>query len=97
MVSAFDVSDRSSALKEARLSAMSDAQKQAEALAEASGVKLGKVTSISVSMSSPPVPMYNMYGGMGGGGGMDAAAPAPISGGQLTVSVDIYVTYEIVK
>lgn len=92
----FDVADRTSALSEARLAAIGNARTQAEALAEAAGVKLGKVISINISSSAPPVPMYNYYGGMGGGGGMEGA-PAPISSGQLTVSVDVNITYEITK
>jgi hypothetical protein len=37
--------------------------------------------------------MYADYGK--GGGGAMAAAPAPISGGQLIISVDAYLSYEI--
>ena len=92
----FDVSDRTKALSDARIAAITDANTQAKALADAAGVKLGQVSNINVSVSTPPQPLYNAYGGMGGGGGM-AAAPAPISSGQLTINVDVYVTYEISK
>lgn len=87
----FDVADRSAALAEARNAAVTDARKQADALAAAAGVKVGQVMNLSVSNYSQPVPMYSGYGM---GGGMDMAAP-PISGGQLVVSVDAYVTYEM--
>ncbi len=87
----FDVADRSAALTEARNAAVTDARKQADALAAAAGVKVGQVMNLSVSSYSQPVPMYNGYGM---GGGMDMAAP-PIAGGQLVVSVDAYVTYEM--
>ena len=91
----FDVTDRESALKEARLAAIADAKLQADELAAAAGVKVGQVMSLSLSSNNQPVPMYADYGmGMGGGGAM-AAAPAPISSGQLVVSVDVYITYEI--
>lgn len=89
----FDVSDRSAALKEARLTALSNAKKQAEELATAAGMKVGKVFSISTSNVSS-TPMYDGYG-YGGGGAM-AGAPAPVSSGQLVISVDAYVTYELV-
>jgi uncharacterized protein len=89
----FDASDRAKALSDARLAAVGDAKAQANELAAAAGVTLGKVQGISVN-TSQPVPMYSNYG-MGGGGGMAAAAPAPISSGQLLVSVDVSITYEI--
>lgn len=89
----FDVSDREKALKEARLAAIADAKFQADELAAAAGVKVGQVMSISISTTNPPIPMYADYGK--GGGGAMAAAPAPISGGQLIISVDAYLSYEI--
>lgn len=87
----FDVADRTKAMSAARVSAINDARVQAEELAAAAGVSLGEVMSISVSTTSAPQPMYNGYGM--GGGGMAAASPAPISGGQMLVSIDAYVTY----
>lgn len=87
----FDVADRSAALAEARKAAVADARKQAEALAKDAGVNIGQVVSLSVSSYSQPTPMYSGYGM---GGGMDMAA-APISSGQLIVSVDAYITYEM--
>lgn len=89
----FDVADREKALSEARLAAVADAKTQADELAAAAGLKVGKVMNLSVNATSP-TPMY-ASNGMGGGGGAMAAAPAPISSGQLVVTVDAYVTYEI--
>lgn len=89
----FDVADREKAMSTARLAAVADAKTQAEELAAAAGVKVGKVMNLSVNATNP-APMYS-NGGYGGGGGAMAAAPAPISSGQLIVTVDAYVTYEI--
>jgi uncharacterized protein YggE len=89
----FDVADREKAMSEARLAAVADAKTQAEELAAAAGVKVGKVMNLSVNATNP-TPMY-ANGGYGGGGGAMAAAPAPISSGQLVVTVDAYITYEI--
>lgn len=88
----FDVADRDSALSSARLAAVADAKLQADELAAAAGVKVGKVMNISINASNP-TPVY--ANGYGGGGGAMAAAPAPISSGQLIVTVDAYVTYKI--
>lgn len=90
----FDVSDREKAMSEARLAAVADAKLQAAELAEAAGVKIGKVMNLSISSYNPVVPMYDSYG-YGGGGGAMAASPAPVSGGQLIIVVDAYVTYEL--
>lgn len=91
----FDVSDRSAALSQARLGAMADAQLQADELAQAVGSTLGQVVFISLSNYSFPT-SYPSYG-YGGGGGAEMASPVPVSSGQLTVSVDVYITYELVK
>jgi hypothetical protein len=89
----FDVADREKALSEARLAAVADAKTQADELAAAAGLKVGRVMNLSVNATNP-TPVY-ASNGMGGGGGAMAAAPAPISSGQLVVTVDAYVTYEI--
>ncbi len=90
----FDVSDRSTAIADARQAAINDAKVQAEELATAAGVKVGQVISISVNVSNP-TPIYADYYGRGGGMDYAAAAPAPVSSGQLLVTVDAYITYEM--
>jgi uncharacterized protein YggE len=86
----FDASDKEASLKEARAAAIQDAQERAQELAEAAGVKLGEVQSISF-YDSTPYPMFEGKGG--GGGGMDAAVP--IQPGQLTLTVTVNMAYEI--
>jgi uncharacterized protein YggE len=88
----FDVENKDAALAEARAKAVENARAQAEQLAQAAGVTLGAIQSISYYNSSP-VPMY--YDNKGIGGGDRANASVPISAGQLTITVDVSVSYEI--
>jgi uncharacterized protein len=87
----FDVEDKDKALSEARQQAVQKAQLQAEELAKAAGVELGQILTINVLNANSPVPMY----GMGGGGFAQAASTVPVSAGQLVLTVDVSVTYEI--
>ncbi len=88
----FGVKDNAALEQRARAAAMADAQERAESLAKLAGVKLGEVLSISMMQGGGyPIPM------MGGGRmAMAEAASAPgISPGQLSVSVQVNVTYAI--
>jgi len=88
----FDVADKTQALKDARGKAVEDAKTQAQELADAAGLSLGTIQTISFYDSSP----YPMYEGKGGGGGAMAADVAvPIQPGQLTIAVTVSVSYEI--
>jgi uncharacterized protein YggE len=87
----FDVADRTEALSEARKAAVADAQVQAEELAEAAGLQLGAIQHINTVGTGYPYPVFD-----GRGGGLAAeAASVPISPGQLLVSMDVNVVYEI--
>jgi len=87
----FSVADPAALEAEARASAMDDARKRAESLAELGGVTLGDVTIISEVVGSPVMPL-----GMGGGFAMEQAASDPgISPGQLSYQVQVQVTYSI--
>jgi len=90
----FDVVDKESAMSEARGLAISNAKKQAEELASASGVSLGDVQMITTSSVGSTFNPKELYYGMGGGG-MAAASPAPVSAGQLVLSLDVTITYLI--
>jgi uncharacterized protein YggE len=87
----FDVADKTAAVKEARAKAVEDAKTQAQELADAAGITLGDIQSISFYDNSP-VPMAD---GKGGGGGVAASAPVSIQPGQLTISVSVNITYTI--
>jgi hypothetical protein len=89
----FDVADREAALSEARKLAVANGEKQAEELATAAGVQLGQVLSINSSSPSAPIPMYDYRLGMGGAAAAEAAVP--ISTGQLIITLDVYMSYEI--
>ncbi len=89
----FDVVDKETALSKARELAIENARKQAEELAKASGVTLGDVQNITTSSVSTPL-VKEMYG-MGGGGMGAVSQPAPISAGQLVLTVNISMSYQI--
>ena len=89
----FDVADKSAAVKEARAKAVTDAKTQAQELADAAGITLGDIQTISFYDNSPaPMPMY---GKGGGGGGMAEGAAVPIQPGQLTIAVTVSINYSI--
>ena len=89
----FDVADKSKALTDATNLALKNGQKQANDLASAEGVTLGDIQSsviIPVGYSGP------VAYGMGGGGAEKAmAANVPISTGQIVVTSQIELVYEV--
>jgi uncharacterized protein YggE len=89
----FDVENKEAAMEQGRTEAIDNAYQQALQLAEAAGVTLGEVYTIS-SYSSAPVPMayYDMKA-IGGAG--EAMSSIPISTGQMILTVDVNVVYEI--
>ena len=87
----FDVDDKSDALAEAREEAVADAQSQADELAKAAGVGLGPVQSINTFSYGVPFPVL----GGKGGGAVAAEASVPISPGQMLLTVDVNMVYEI--
>ena len=91
----FDVADKTGALKKAREEAVKDAKAQAQELADAAGLKLGEMQTISF-YDSAPAPYLDTYGKGGGGGAPVAeAAAVPIQPGQLSLTVTVSMTYEI--
>lgn len=85
----YTVSDPTESYDQARKLAMENAQRQADALAAASGVGLGGIRSIQESSNSlTPVYVAPSYG-KGGGPGV------PTSPGTLSFEVQLSITYEI--
>jgi uncharacterized protein YggE len=88
----FGVKDTASLEQSARAAAMSDARARAKALAELASVDLGEVLTISMSAGGgPPMPMMRESR-------FDTASAAPMPGispGQLSVAVQVYVTFAI--
>jgi uncharacterized protein YggE len=87
----FSFAEPESVLGQARVDALANARAKAEQYAAAAGVELGGVVSIIEAASYPPV-LYQ--GAMARDEAMAAAGP-PISPGQLDLTVDISVTFEI--
>ncbi|OGF20752.1 hypothetical protein A2257_03195 [Candidatus Falkowbacteria bacterium RIFOXYA2_FULL_38_12] len=90
----FNIDDPEKLKQEARLKALANAKEKAEALAEAAGVKLGKVVSFSEYSDSPADyrTMMDSYGA--GGGEMKVASPV-IESGSIDIVVTATVGYEI--
>lgn len=88
----FDLSDKTAAMKEARAAAVKNAQEQAQELAGLAGVNLVEITNISYTDSTPY--MYAEFG-RGGGGASGIQANVPIEPGQMTITANVSVTYEI--
>jgi uncharacterized protein len=88
----FDIQDKEKAQSEARKLAIQNAKAQAQEIADAAGVKLVRLLSLNVNTSNPPMPYY---GGKGGVMKSDTSVPAPMAAGQLVISVDANLSYEI--
>ncbi len=89
----FTIDDPSSLKQEARMKALEDARKKAEALSGVLGVRVGRVVTFSESSNSPIPPMPVMYREMA----MDAAAQVAnptIEAGSLDVRSNVSVTFE---
>lgn len=87
----FDVADKEAAVSQARTAAVENAQKIAEELAADAGVTLGEIQSLNY-YGGYPIPIME---GKGGGGAYAAPAEVPVSPGQLTITADVNVVYEI--
>ncbi len=88
----FGVRDTAALEERARAAAMANARERAEALAGLAGVTLGEVQTISMSSGGgQPLPMMGVSRMA-----MAEAAPDPgIAAGQLSVNVQVQVTYAI--
>jgi uncharacterized protein YggE len=86
----FDVQDKVSAVAEARDKAIADAMDEAQAIAAASGVKLGDLQSVSVYSNDIPTSVYDAKGGV-----YAMESSVPVSAGQLVITANANMTYEI--
>lgn len=84
----FGFSDPSKLEIQALRSAMEDAKRKAEALAQAAGTSLGKVLSIQSSSQAAPPPRPMMMA-------MRAEADVPIERGEGAVSAQVEVVYSL--
>lgn len=82
----FDIADPKPLMDEARKRAVEDAKDRARQLAEAAGVQLGSIESITEGGGvQGPVPMFRM----------EASAATPIAGGEVTRSAQVTITFDI--
>ena len=86
----FSVSDPDIALDKARTVAVADARRKAELYAKAAGVTLGDIVSISEASAGPGPVVMRAKAAM-----MAEGAPAPIAGGEQTLSMDVNITWSI--
>lgn len=85
----FGLDDPAALEADARLMALADARDRAEQIAAAIGVTLGDVVSVTEG-GSGMIPMMDRASyGMGGGGG--------IQEGQLSASIQVQVTFDVVR
>jgi uncharacterized protein len=92
----FDIVDKSALQDEARGKAMQNAEQQAQQLAALAGGKPGKVISVTVVTNNINNPYFGTGLG-GGGGGMVNNSNVPVSSGNMTITVDVNVVYELIN
>ena len=86
----FTLADRTALEEEARAAAVADARARAESLATLSGVEVGRILSISEVVGR----YYEVGTRYGMGGAAEGVAPT-ISPGQLSIPVDLEVTFAL--
>jgi uncharacterized protein YggE len=83
----FDVVDTSAAMSAARKAAIANAQAIAEEMAAAAGVTLGPIQTINLYGGSAPIVVQARA--------MDTASSVPIQPGQMEITVEVNIVYEI--
>jgi hypothetical protein len=83
----FDIANSAPVLEKARIQAIADARARAQTYAQAAGVTLGPIVSITEGGGeAPPRPMFRV---------MAMAAPTPVAPGEQSVTADVTVVWEI--
>lgn len=87
----FGVDDPTEATDEARVAAIADARRKADLYAEAAGYRVARIVTISEGGGySPPMPMAARMVSA-------EAAPTPIAQGEVSLTANVNVTFELVK
>lgn len=89
----FDISNREDYKRQALVKAVEDAKKTADVVANSAGVKVIKILQISPSYHFP-VPYRGRFAASAKDT-MESSAPTPIEAGNLTVTANINIVYEI--
>ncbi len=87
----YEVDDETIVQQEARVEAMADAKQQAKQIAEAMGVRLGRVVSYSENVGGG----YPMYYGLAGSMMDSAETKTTVEVGTEDVELTVYVTYSL--
>ena len=90
----FTIDDPSSLQQDARMKALEDARKKAEALSNVLGVKVGHVVTFTESVNNPLAPTPMMYRDMAVSSAGEAAPAPSIQAGSLDVTSRVSVTFE---
>ncbi|MEP3231658.1 MAG: SIMPL domain-containing protein [Hyphomicrobiales bacterium] len=88
----FDVSNRQELMDEARVKAVKDARRKAEIYTKAAGISLGKVLAISEGRAAQ---QPRRFKAAARSLAVAEAAPAPVSGGEASISVQVNMTWEL--
>jgi len=88
----FEIDDPYALRAQARAQAMERAKQSAAELARLAGVKLGDVVAVSESEGGGYVPMMKS---MRGGAEMSVANDVPVEQGEITITHQVQVTYEL--
>jgi uncharacterized protein YggE len=86
------VSNWSAKVDEARVAAVADARRKAEALAQAAGARLGKVVTITEHGGTTPPPMVRSSAARS----LSYSGPAPVATGDQTFRLSVSVVWELV-
>jgi uncharacterized protein YggE len=84
----FDIDDRQALADKAIAAAIADARRKAELMAEAAGVRLVRVLSVSANEGGGG-PQYRLEARAA------AAPPVPVMGGELSISANAQISWEI--
>jgi hypothetical protein len=90
----FTIADPKPLEEKARRDAVAEAQAKARTIADASGVRLGRIITINEGggYMPPPVPMMRMEAAMAA---PPPPPPPPMAAGEQSVSVSVSIVYEI--
>lgn len=86
----FDVENKAKAMEDARTAAVADARAKAQALADAAGVELGEIRSITEYSSGGPQPMYDMRASVAA-----EAASVPVQPGTMLLTLEVNLVFAI--